>query len=104
MTKETMTTPTRAQVRAALFAVLAEVQSAVGAPAIEITDNTKPIGDVYLFDSILSEDTSVAVFQRLGLDDLVKENPFIADGRAQAVKDIVERLCKLVGATEQEHA
>ena len=92
---------TRSQVRTLLLEVLAEVQDAVTDAPVAIDDDTRPIGDLPMFDSWLAEDTTVTIFERLDLDVTDDPNPFIsATGGAARFRDVVAKVCELAGATE----
>jgi len=89
---------TRSEVTAVLVDVLVSVEVTMGLEPPTITPATKPIGDLPLFCSIISEDTTVALFIRLGLEASVDENPFISNRQACSVDQIVDRLCTLLEA------
>jgi len=92
---------TRSQVRILLLEVLAEVQDAVTDAPVAISDDTRPIGDLPSFDSWLAEDTTVTIFERLGLEIVDDPNPFIRPtGGAARFGEVVARVCELAGATE----
>jgi hypothetical protein len=89
---------TRAEVKSIVVDVLVSVVTAIGAPVPTIDDDTKPIGSLPSFDSILAEDTTVELFERLGLDAALDVNPFIKGSRAATVSEVVERLHQIVSA------
>jgi hypothetical protein len=89
---------TRSEVSAVVVDVLVSVQVTMGLQPPTITPATKPIGDLPLFCSIISEDTTVGLFIQLGLQASVDENPFIANRQACSVDQIVDRLCSLLEA------
>ena len=91
---------TFAEVRSIVLEVLAEVQTAISDAPIPVTDATRPIGEIPMFDSILSEDTTVTLLQRLGVTANDAPNPFIVAGQAARVGQVVQALSALVGATE----
>lgn len=87
---------TRDEIKAIVVDILTTVVEAVGAPVPPIDDDTKPIGTLPNFDSILAEDTTVEVFVRLGLSADLDVNPFIKSDRAATVAEVVDQLHALV--------
>jgi acyl carrier protein len=79
-------------VRAALVAVLRQVQETSGRPCPAIVDTTKPIGDLPGFDSLLAVEATVLLEQKLGCT-LANGTPFISESgtRALRINAIVER-------------
>lgn len=93
----------RMSVRAVVLEVLNEVQAAIlpaQAPAIEITDDTKPIDEIEMFDSVLAEDTMMTIFQRIGLTLNDQPNPFFENRRETTVRQVTDGVCKLAGIAE----
>lgn len=87
---------TRAELQKVVTDVLLAVVEAVGASPPELNDTIRPIGTLPNFDSILAEDTTVELFERLGLDPQLDVNPFIAGSRAASVAEVVDKLYDLV--------
>jgi hypothetical protein len=83
---------TREDIKSVVVEVLTEVVAAVGADMPPLDDDTKPIGALPNFDSILAEDTTVVVFTRLGLEADLDVNPFIKDERAATLGEVVDQL------------
>jgi acyl carrier protein len=83
-------------VREALIAVLRQVQKTSGRPCPEITDATKPVGDLQGFDSLLAVEATVLLEQKLGCT--IAEIPFFSETgtRALRVSAIVERTLAMV--------
>lgn len=90
---------TRSEVRSVVLEVLAEVEAAAGVTAPPMTDDLKPLDDLPMFDSLLAEDTTVTILQRLGADPGA-ENPFSRNGKPQSILQVVNRLCAIVGLKE----
>jgi hypothetical protein len=84
-------------VRAALVAVLRQVQETSGRPCPAITDTIKPIGDLPGFDSLLAVEATVLLEQKLGCT-LASGTPFISDSGTRALRMdmIVERTLAMV--------
>lgn len=87
---------TREDIRAVVVEILTAVVDAVGGVMPLLEDDTKPIGALPNFDSILAEDTTVEVFTRLGLAAELDVNPFITDDRAATLAEVVDQLHTLV--------
>jgi len=87
---------THDDIKSVVVEVLTGVVAAVGAPMPPLDDDTKPIGALPNFDSILAEDTTVEVFTRLGLQADLDVNPFIKDDRAATLAEVVDQLHELV--------
>lgn len=83
-------------VRGALISVLRQVQKVSGRSCPEITDATKPIGDLQGFDSLLAVEATVLLEQKLGCT--LADIPFISEGgtRALGIGAIVERTLAMV--------
>lgn len=85
------------KIRAALVAVIGQVQALSGRPCPDVSDSTKPIGDIEGFDSLLAVEATVMLEQALGctLDDGV---PFVsADGKtALKVAQIIDRVIEMI--------
>lgn len=86
----------RDDIRALVVEVLTGVVAAVGAPLPTLHDDTKLIGGLPSFDSILAEDTTVEIFTRLELDAELNVNPFIANDRAATLAEVVDQLHSLL--------
>ena len=84
-------------VRAALVAVLRQVQETSGRPCPNITDGIRPIGDLPGFDSLLAVEATVLLEQKLGCT-LADGTPFISDSGTRALRlgDIVDRTLAMV--------
>ena len=92
---------TYSQVHTIVMEVLDEVQTSVAETPVVITDQTRPFGEMQMFDSILAEDTTVTVLKRLGVTDVAEpNNPFIVDGSGVCVGDVARAFGDLIGATE----
>ena len=87
---------TREDIESVVVEVLTGVVAAVGAEMPPLDDDTKPIGTLPHFDSVLAEDTTVEVFRLLGLDADLDVNPFIKDERPATLREVVGRLYSLV--------
>lgn len=83
-------------VRAALIAVLRHVQKTSGRPCPEISDATKPIGDLQGFDSLLAVEATVLLEQKLGC--ALTDVPFTSESgtRALRVGGIIERTLSMI--------
>lgn len=92
--------PTRAQIRAAVEKVLREVQATSGRPCPRIADDTRPIGDLDSFDSLMAVEATVLVEAELKCT-LAQGVPFIsATGtRALTVSESVERIAEMIVPT-----
>ena len=87
---------TRANVHSVVIDVLLAVVEAIGATPPPIDDHTRPIGTLPNFDSILAEDTTVELFERLGLAADLDVNPFVIADRAATVGEVVDKLYSLL--------
>jgi len=87
---------TRPEVYSLVTNVLVTVVAAVGGEPPTIDDTLRPIGSLPNFDSILAEDTTVELFERLGLDADLDVNPFIKGSRAASVAEVVDQICELL--------
>lgn len=83
-------------IKSIVVEVLTGVVAAVGAPMPPLDNDTKPIGTLPSFDSILAEDTTGEVFIRLGLEADLDVNPFIKDDRAATLAEVVNQLHALL--------
>ncbi|WP_437665620.1 hypothetical protein [Sorangium sp. So ce1182] len=92
---------TRADVKSVVVDVLVRVVTAVGAPVPTIDDHMRPLGTLPSFDSILAEDTTVELFEQLGLGADLDVNPFIKTNRPASVIEVVDQLYELVNHGEQ---
>lgn len=83
-------------VRVALVAVLRQVQKTSGRPCPEITETTKPIGDLQGFDSLLAVEATVLLEQKLGCT--LADIPFLSESGTRALRfgAIVERTLAMM--------
>lgn len=88
---------TRAEVCTIVIEMLAAVEEAIGVTAPPITESTTPVGDLPMFCSVVAEDLIGDIYQRLGLDATIEENPFIVNRQPKTVGHVVDRLCALLG-------
>lgn len=89
---------TRDEIRAIVIEMLGAAEQAMGVPTPPpITEATTPVGDLPMFDSVVAEDLIGDIYQRLGLDASIDENPFIVDRQARTVGYVTDRLCALLG-------
>jgi hypothetical protein len=88
---------TRNEVCAIVIDMLAAAEQAIGVSIPPITEATTPVGDLPMFDSVVAEDLIGDIYQRLGLDASIDENPFIVERRARTVGYVTDRLCALLG-------
>jgi hypothetical protein len=86
----------KSAVKAAVVAVLNQVQATCGRECPHITGRTKPIGDIEGFDSLLAVEATVILEQALGCP-LADGTPFLsADGtKALRVDEIVDRVIEM---------
>jgi acyl carrier protein len=84
------------QIQQVLIEVLTEIQTNSGQPAIEIDEDTSPIGDLPGFDSLTGIEATVELTHRLG-HQIGQENIFVsAQGtRALPIREIAERLYRI---------
>src|SRR5262245_26757143 len=93
--------PTKTQIRAALEKVLRQVQTVSGRPCPDITDTTRPIGELDAFDSLMAVEATVLLEQELNVA-LAEGTPFISTTgrkRALSVAEIVDRIGEMVMPT-----
>lgn len=91
----------KTQTRAAIEKVLRQVQAASGRECPNITDTTKPIGDLDDFDSLMAVEATVLLEQELGVT-LADGTPFISSTgkkRALTVAEIVNRIGEMIVPT-----
>jgi len=89
---------TRSDVQAIVIATLNDVQRAMGCEPWTIGDGTRPIGDLPKFDSIVSEDVTVIILEKLGAPAETKD-PFTMreDGKFLTLDRIVDHFCRAAG-------
>jgi acyl carrier protein len=93
--------PTKIAIRAALEKVLREVQGSSGRVCPDVTDGTKPIGDLDAFDSLMADEATVLLEQELKVK-LAEGTPFVSSigrKRALTITEIVDRICAMIVAT-----
>ncbi len=89
---------TKTQIRSAVEKVLRQIQTTSGRECPEITDATKPIGDVDGFDSLMAVEATVLLEQELRCV-LSEGTPFISvTGRTRAltIAEVVERIAEMI--------
>lgn len=91
---------TRSEVEGIVTKVLEAVVEAVGVPAPIPTPGACPVGTLPNFDSVLAEDTTVEIFERLGLDEDLDVNPFFKGTRPATFAEVVDTLHALVAGGE----
>jgi acyl carrier protein len=81
------------QIQQVLIEVLTEIQTNSGQPAVEIDEDTCPIGDLHGFDSLTGIEATVELAHRLG-HQMTDENIFVsAKGtRALRIREVADRL------------
>ena len=91
---------TYADVHAIVREVLVEVQASISDSAIDITDDTRPLDEIEMFDSQLAEDTTVTLLHRLGVTTPDVPTPFRRDGQPATVAQVACTLASLIGIAE----
>jgi len=92
---------TKAEIRAAIEKVLRQAQAAGGHACPELTDATKPIGDLDDFDSLTAIEGKALLEKELGCT-LGDDPPFIsASGkkRALSIAEEVDRIQEIIAGT-----
>jgi hypothetical protein len=87
---------TQNDVKAAVEAVIREVQEAGGHPMPELGPGLCPVGGLDGFDSLVSVEATVLLEQRLGVE-LPNDTMFIENGTASSVQEIVRRVAAACG-------
>lgn len=88
---------TRGEVETVVTEVLERVVAAIGAPMPALAPDQRPIGVLPNFDSVLAEDTTPDIFERLGLTEDHDINPFVKANRPATFAEVVDTLHALVG-------
>jgi acyl carrier protein len=89
---------TKTQTRAAIEKVLRQVQAVSGRDCPDITDATKPIGDLDAFDSLMAVEATVLLEQELNVT-LAEGTPFISTTgrkRALTVAEVVDCVVRMI--------
>lgn len=94
-------TQTKQDVHAIVLEELVRFQLAIGCEPPEITDETRPIGDLEKFDSQVAEDTTATILGRLGASAETK-CPFTMreDGDYLRLAKIVDCFWQAAGGEE----
>lgn len=90
----------RSEVERIVTEVLVAVVEAVGAATPKLVPNLRPIGALPNFDSVLAEDTTVEIFEKLGLAEDHDINPFVKGNRAATFAEVVDALHALTGTED----
>jgi len=81
--------------------VLQEIQSVSGRPATQISEHTRPIGDLDEFDSLNGVEATVELSDRLGIE-LPGVNAFVNEKgtKALTVSEVADGICKTTADRE----
>jgi hypothetical protein len=90
---------TRDEVREALVEVLTEIQILRGEEVTEIGEETCPMEDLTDFDSLGAIEATAQLSERLS-QELDPKLFFQGDGTPLRVTEIVDRVCRTIGAEE----
>jgi len=90
----------RSEVASVVTEVLVAVVEAVGAATPTLAPDLRPIGTLPNFDSVLAEDTTVEIFEKLGLDEDHDINPFVKGNRAASLAEVIDTLHSLVAGED----
>lgn len=86
------------EVREALIEVLTEIQDLRGEKVTEIGDETCPMEDLAGFDSLGALEATTQLSERLSQE--LDPKLFFRDGKPLRVAEIVDRVCRTIGAEE----
>lgn len=89
---------TRDEVREALVEVLTEIQDLRGEEVTEIDDETCPMEDLAGFDSLGALEATTQLSERLSRE--LDPKLFWKNGTPLRVTEIVDRVCRTIGAEE----
>jgi acyl carrier protein len=84
------------EIKAALISVIEEIQSYSGMAVADITDETRPIGDIKGFDSVSAVESCTYLSELLGCEIKPDIALFKNGLHCRTIDDIAEELTKVI--------
>jgi acyl carrier protein len=84
------------EIRSALILAITEIQINSGHALIEITNETRPLGDLQDFDSLNAVEASTLLSEHLGCEITPDIGLFVGKGEPLQICEIVENISEVI--------